>query len=64
MGKKIVSFSLSKETIDMIDKMSKVTGKSKSQLIEELIGDFKFSPELERDIQTIIKLQKKVTKEI
>jgi hypothetical protein len=44
--------------------MSKVTGKSKSQLIEELIGDFKFSPELERDIQTIIKLQKKVTKEI
>lgn len=59
MPKRIVSFSLSKESIERIDKASKALGMSRSELIDFLAKDgFKFSDEVKAVLDKIAELQK------
>jgi metal-responsive CopG/Arc/MetJ family transcriptional regulator len=57
--KKIVSFSLSEESVEQIDKASRALGMSRSELIDFLAKDgFKFSDEVKAVLNEIGKLQK------
>lgn len=59
MPKRIVSFSLSKESIERIDKASKALGMSRSELIDFLAKEgFKFSDEVKAVLDKISELQK------
>jgi metal-responsive CopG/Arc/MetJ family transcriptional regulator len=58
MAKKIVSFSLSEESIGQIDRVSRSLGMSRSELIDFLAKDgFKFSDEVKAVLDEIAKLQ-------
>jgi metal-responsive CopG/Arc/MetJ family transcriptional regulator len=58
MPKKIISFSLSEESIGQIDKASKALGMSRSELIDFLAKDgFKFSDGVKAVLDEIAKLQ-------
>jgi len=58
MPKKIVSFTLSKESIEKIDKTSKALGVSRSELIEFMIEKgFHFSKDVQTAINKISELQ-------
>jgi len=59
MPKKIVSFTLSEESIEQIDRASKALGMSRSELIDFLAKDgFKFSDEVKAVLEEIAELQK------
>ena len=61
MPKQIISFSLSKEAISILDKTSKALGKSRSEFIEWVVTEgFKFTPAIEEKIEAISKLQAKI----
>jgi hypothetical protein len=57
--KKIVSFTLSKESIEKIEKTSKILGMSKSELVEFLVSEhFRLTKEVMETLDQIEKLQK------
>jgi len=59
MTKKIVSFTLSKESIEKIEKASKALGMSKSELIEFLVSErFPLTKEVKDTLDQIEILQK------
>jgi hypothetical protein len=59
MTKKIVSFTLSKESIEKIEKTSKILGMSKSELVEFLVSEhFPLTKEVTKTLDQIEKLQK------
>lgn len=59
MPKKIVSFSLSEDSIKQIDRASKALGMSRSELIDFLAREgFQFSDEVKAVLDEIAKLQK------
>jgi hypothetical protein len=63
MPKKIVSFTLSDESVSKIDKTSKALGMSRSGLMEFLVSKgFQFPNDINTDLDEISRLQKK-TKE-
>lgn len=65
MPKKIVSFALSEESIEKIDKTSKALGMSRSELIEFLVNKgFQFPEEVMASLNEISKLQEETRKRI
>ncbi|MCX7999311.1 MAG: ribbon-helix-helix domain-containing protein [Leptospiraceae bacterium] len=65
MPKKIVSFALSEESIEKIDKTSKALGISRSELIEFLVSKgFQFPEEVMANLNEISKLQEETRKRI
>ena len=59
LPKKIVSFSLSENSIRQIDRASKALGMSRSELIDFLAREgFQFSDEVKAVLDEIAKLQK------
>jgi hypothetical protein len=65
MPKKIISFALSEESVEKIDKTSKALGMSRSQLIEFLVRKgFQFSEEVVSNLNEISKLQEEAKERI
>lgn len=65
MPKKIVSFTLSKKSIEKIDKTSRALGVSRSELIEFMIEKgFHFSKDVQTTINKISELQKETKEKI
>lgn len=65
MPKRIVSFALSEESIEKIDKTSKALGMSRSELIEFLVNKgFQFPEEVMANLNEISKLQEETRKRI
>ncbi len=65
MPKKIVSFTLSEQSIDKVDKTSKALGMNRSELIEFMLEKgFTFSKEVEATLSDISKLQEDTKKKI
>lgn len=65
MPKKIVSFTLSKKSIEKIDKTSRALGVSRSELIEFMIEKgFHFSKDVQIAINKISELQKETKEKI
>ena len=65
MPKKIVSFSLSRESIEKVDKASKALGMSRSELIELMIEKgFHFSKDVMDSLDEISRLQEKTKTKI
>jgi len=65
MPKKIVSFTLSEEIVEKIDKTSKAVGMSRSELLELMISKgFHFPEDTATTIDQISKLQAKMKEEI
>jgi hypothetical protein len=65
MPKKIISFTLSEQSIEKVDKTSKALGMNRSELIEFLIAKgFTFSKEVDAALTNISQLQDKAKKEI
>ena len=62
--KKIFSFTLSKESIEKLEKVSKALGLSRSELVERMIKKLQFTKEIETQLNKISKLQEEVKKEI
>lgn len=61
MPKKVVSVSLSKESIKRLEGVSRALGMSRSELLEYMIQKgWNFSEELESIVDTIMDLQDKV----
>jgi spore coat protein CotF len=61
MSKKVISFALSKASIESLDKASKALGVSRSELVEFMIKKgWCFPKEVEDAVNQISKLQKKV----
>lgn len=59
MTKKIVSFTLSKESIEKIEKTSKILGMNKSELVEFLVSEhFPLTKDVMETLDQIEKLQK------
>ena len=58
--KQIVSFSLEKETISILDKISTAFGKNRSEFLETLVTQF-YTAEIAFKIDQILKLQDKIT---
>jgi metal-responsive CopG/Arc/MetJ family transcriptional regulator len=59
MSKKVVSFALSQDSIESLDKASKALGVSRSELIEIMIKKgWHFPKEVEDAVNQISKLQK------
>lgn len=64
-AKKIISFTLSEESIEKLDKTSKALGMNRSELIELMIEKgFNFSDEVESTLKNILELQKKAKEKI
>jgi metal-responsive CopG/Arc/MetJ family transcriptional regulator len=64
-AKKIISFTLSEENIEKLDKTSKALGMNRSQLIELMLEKgFTFSDEVENTLRNISKLQKEAKEKI
>lgn len=65
MPKRVVSFTLSDESIKKINKTSKALGVSRSELLESLISKgLRFSKDVESTLEQISKLQKKASSKI
>ena len=65
MPKKIVSFSLSEESIRRIDNASKALGMSRSELVDFLAREgFQFSDEMKAVLDEIARLQKNAKEKI
>jgi metal-responsive CopG/Arc/MetJ family transcriptional regulator len=65
MTKKIISFTLSEQSIEKVDKTSKALGMNRSELIEFLLAKgFTFSKEVDETLTNISQLQDKAKKEI
>jgi len=65
MPKKIISFALSEESVEKIDKTSKALGMSRSELIEFLVSKgFQFPEEVEANLNEISKLQQETKEKI
>lgn len=65
MPKKIVSFALSKGSVEKIDKTSKALGMNRSELIEFLISKgFQFPKEVVSNLNEISKLQEETKERI
>lgn len=65
MPKKIVSFALSEESIEKIERISKALGISRSELIEFLVSKgFQFPEEVMSSLNEISKLQEETRKRI
>ena len=65
MTKKIISFSLSEESIEKVDKTSKALGMSRSELIEFMLKkSFTFPEDVETALCHISKLQKETKAKI
>jgi len=65
MPKKIVSFSLSEESVKKIDKTAKALGMTRSELIEFLVSKgFHFPEEVMSSLNEISKLQEETKKKI
>lgn len=65
MPKKIISFALSEESVEKIDKTSKALGMSRSELIEFMVNKgFQFPVEVEANLNEISKLQEETKERI
>ncbi len=65
MPKRIISFALSKESVEKIDKTSKALGMSRSELIEFLVSKgFQFPEGIEANLDEICKLQEEAKEKI
>jgi len=65
MPKKIISFALSEESVEKIDKTSKALGMSRSKLIEFLVSKgFQFPEEVVSNLNKISKLQEEAKERI
>lgn len=65
MPKKIISFALSKKSIEQIDKTSKALGMSRSELIEFLVKKgFDFPEDVKVAVNEISKLQEEAKEKI
>jgi predicted DNA-binding protein len=65
MPKKIVSFALSEESVEKIDRTSKALGMSRSELIEFLVNKgFQFPEEVMTRLNKISKFQEEARKKI
>jgi len=65
MPKKIISFALSEESIEQIDRTSKALGMSRSELIEFLIKKgFHFSEDVQVAVDKISKMQEETKEKI
>jgi hypothetical protein len=63
--KKVISFTISEENIEKIDKTSKALGMNRSELIELIIKKgFTFSDEVETKLGNIAKLQEETKEKI
>ena len=63
--KKVISFTISEENIEKIDKTSKALGMNRSELIELLMEKgFTFSDEVETKLGNITKLQEEAKEKI
>ncbi len=61
MVKKVISVSISEESIDRVDSRSKALGLSRSEFLDQMIKNgWNFSEELETVVDTIIGLQNKL----
>jgi metal-responsive CopG/Arc/MetJ family transcriptional regulator len=64
-AKKIISFTLSEESIEKLDKTSKALGMNRSKLIELMLKKgFTFSDEVENTLRNISRLQKEAKEKI
>jgi len=64
-AKKIISFTLSEESIEKLDKTSKALGMNRSELIELMLKKgFTFSDEVEDTLRNISRLQKETKEKI
>lgn len=64
-AKKIISFTLSEENIEKLDKTSKAIGMNRSELIELMLEKgFSFSDEVENALRNILRLQKEAKEKI
>jgi hypothetical protein len=65
MPKKIISFTLSEQSIEKVDKTSKALGMNRSELIEFMLDKgFNFSEEVTSTLSNISKLQEETKKKI
>jgi len=65
MPKKIISFALSKKSVEQIDKTSKALGMNRSQLIEFLVEKgFDFPEDVKATVNEISKLQEETKEKI
>jgi len=65
MPKKIISFALSEESVEKIDKTSKALGMNRSELIEFLVSKgFQFPEEVVSNLNEISKLQEQTKERI
>lgn len=64
-AKKIISFTLSEENIEKLDKTSKALGMNRSELIDLMLEKgFAFSNEVESTLRNISRLQKETKEKI
>ena len=65
MPKKIITFALSKEAVEQIEKTSKALGMNRSELIEFLVKKgFHFSEDVKNNLNEISKLQEEAREKI
>lgn len=65
MAKKIISFALSRESAEKVDKTSKALGMTRSELLEFLISKgFQFSDEVKTNLNEINKMQEEAKQKI
>ena len=65
MSKKIVSFTLSKKSLERLNRTSKALGISRSELLEFMIErGWRFPDEVQKAVDEISKLQKKANAKI
>jgi len=65
MPKKIISFTLSEQSIEKVDKTSKALGMNRSELIEFMLEKgFSFSEETQTTLSNISKLQDEAKEQI
>lgn len=63
--KKVISFTISEENIEKIDKTSKALGMNRSELMELIVEKgFTFSDEVENKLNNITKLQSEAKEKI
>jgi len=64
-AKKIISFTLSEENIEKLNKTSKALGMNRSELIELMLEKgFTFSDEVENTLRDISRMQKEAKEKI
>lgn len=60
--KQVISFTLEKDTITILDKISSAFGKNRSEFMESLVVQF-YTPEIAKKIEEILKMQNKIAME-